>query len=248
MKRAQSWGLIYFLVTLMISMMVTTIILAQTAAPNAPSAPAAPGTPTAPGAPPAAAETAASKPLTAGHVIISLIDVFSQWCIPFIVLGIAGYAYFIKRVKVYEVFVEGAKEGFNVAVRIIPYLVAILFVIGIFRGGGAEGLINRLVAPVMNFFGVPASILPLCLIRPLSGGGARAVMIDIFKTYGPDSLDGLITSCIQGSTETTFYVIAVYFGSIGVRRTRYAVAACLLGDIAGMIASVIICKIWPWPF
>ncbi|OQB20227.1 MAG: Spore maturation protein B [candidate division BRC1 bacterium ADurb.Bin183] len=242
MKRFQSWGLIYFLMAMMISMMVTTIILAQTTAPSAPAAASAAQETS------AAAEPAESKPLTAGRIIISLIDVFSQWCIPLIVIGIAGYAYFIKRVKVYEVFVEGAKEGFNVAIRIIPYLVAILFVIGIFRGGGAEGLINRLVAPVMNYFGVPSSILPLCLIRPLSGGGARAVMIDIFKTYGPDSMDGLITSCIQGSTETTFYVLAVYLGAVGVRRTRYAVAACLSGDIAGMIASVIICKIWPWPF
>lgn len=181
--------------------------------------------------------------------IITLVDVFSQWCIPLIILGIAGYAYFVKRVKVYEVFIEGAKEGFNVAVKIIPYLVAILFTIAIFRAGGAEGLFKDLLKkPVQEFLGVPSSIIPLCFIRPLSGAGARAVMIDIFNTHGPDSMDGLIASCVQGSTETTFYVIAVYLGSIGVRKTRYAVPACLFGDLCGIIASIVICKLWPWPF
>ena len=188
------------------------------------------------------------KPASEFNPFTSLIDVFSQWCVPLIIFGIAGYAYALKKVKVYEVFVEGAKEGFNVAIRIIPYLVAILFTIGMFRAGGAEKLFIRLVEPVTNFVGVPPSILPLCLIRPLTGAGARAAMIDIFKQHGPDSIDGLIASCIQGSTETTFYVLAVYLGSIGVRRSRYAVGACLFGDFCGMVASVVICKLWPWPF
>lgn len=196
----------------------------------------------------AAAETAAPAELSFGMKIVKLIDVFSQWCIPFIILFIAGYAYLFKKVKVYEVFVEGAKEGFGVAVKIIPYLVAILFTIGIFRAGGAEQMLQRLVRPVTNYLGVPPSVLPLFFIRPLTGAGARAVMIDIFNEHGPDSLPGLIASCVQGSTETTFYVIAVYLGSVGVRNTRYAVAACLTGDICGMIASVFICRLWPWPF
>ena len=183
-----------------------------------------------------------------GGTIISFINVFSQWVVPLIIFSIALYAYAIKKVKVYEVFVEGAKEGFHVAVRIIPYLVAILFTIGMFRAGGAEQLLKRLVQPITSALGVPPSLLPLFFIRPLTGAGARAVMIDIFNNYGPDSMDGLIASCVQGSTETTFYVIAVYLGSIGVRRTRYAVSACLIGDVCGMIASVIICKLWPWPF
>jgi len=188
------------------------------------------------------------NPRTFGGAIITLIDIFSQWCIPLIIFGIAGYAYLVKKVKVYEVFVEGAKEGFNVAIRIIPYLIAILFTIGIFRAGGAEKLLIMIVKPVTDFLGVPPSVLPLCFIRPLTGAGARAVMIDIFNNYGPDSLDGLIASCIQGSTETTFYVIAVYLGSIGVRNVRYAVGPCLIGDVCGMIASVVICRLWPWPF
>jgi spore maturation protein B len=228
MKRSFFMGFLWMTLTALLLLTLTTLLTAQNAA-----------------------QTVAQTPprsLTTGRVFMSLIDVFSQWCIPLIIFAIAGYAYFLKKVKVFEVFVEGAKEGFNVAVRIIPYLVAILFTIGIFRAGGAEGIINGIIAPVMTFLGVPPSILPLCLIRPLSGAGARGVMIDIFKQYGPDSMDGLIASVIQGSTETTFYVIAVYLGSIGVRKTRYAVPACLTGDIAGMIASVIICKLWPWPF
>jgi spore maturation protein B len=193
-------------------------------------------------------QTQTQPPKPPFNPFTSIMDLFSQWCIPLIIFGIAFYAYAIKRVKVYEVFVEGAKEGFNVAIRIIPYLIAILFTIGMFRAGGAEKIFIRLAQPITIFFGIPPSILPLCFIRPLSGAGARAIMIDIFKNYGPDSLDGLIASCVQGSTETTFYVIAVYLGSISVRKTRYAVPACLFGDLCGMIASVIICKIWPWPF
>jgi spore maturation protein B len=228
MKRSFIMGFLWMTLTALFLLTLTTLLTGQNTAQTA--------------------VQTTPRSLTTGRVFMSLIDVFSQWCIPLIIFAIAGYAYFLKKVKVFEVFVEGAKEGFNVAVRIIPYLVAILFTIGIFRAGGAEGIINGIIAPVMTFLGVPPSILPLCLIRPLSGAGARGVMIDIFKQYGPDSMDGLIASVIQGSTETTFYVIAVYLGSIGVRKTRYAVPACLTGDIAGMIASVIICKLWPWPF
>jgi len=194
------------------------------------------------------AKTERPKPTPKFNPVTSVIDVFSQWCIPLIIFGIIGYAFFFKKVKVYEVFVDGAKEGFNVAIRIIPYLLAILFTIGIFRAGGAEKILIKMMEPVTSLLGIPPSILPLCLVRPLTGAGARGVMVDIFKQYGPDSLDGLIASCIQGSTETTFYVLAVYLGSVGVRRTRYAVGACLFGDLCGMIASVAICKLWPWSF
>ena len=174
------------------------------------------------------------------------VNVVSQWVIPLIIFGIAGFAY-VRGVKVYERFVEGAKEGFNVAVMIIPYLVAILFAIGMFDKGGAMDLMYFIFKPFTSIIGMPPAILPLAIIRPLTGGGARGVMLDIFDNYGPDSIEGLIASALQGSTETTFYVIAVYLGSIGVRRTRYAVPACLTGDIVGIIASVIICNIWFGP-
>jgi spore maturation protein B len=184
---------------------------------------------------------------TMASTLMTTIDIFSQWCIPLIILSITLYAY-CRKVKVYEVFVEGAKEGFNVAVMIIPYLVAILVAIGLFRSGRAMDVFESIVKPVTNLINMPPSILPLCFIRPLSGSGARGLMIEIFKEYGPDSFDGLIASCIQGSTETTFYVLAVYFGAVGVRNSRHAVPACLIGDIVGMIASVLICQIWPWRF
>jgi spore maturation protein B len=181
------------------------------------------------------------------RTIFNGVDILSQWAIPLIILAIGFFAY-MRKVAVYEKFVEGAKEGFNVAVMIIPYLVAILVAIGMFREGKAMGLFEYVVRPITNLLGMPVGVVPLVLIRPLSGSGARTLMIDIFKQYGPDSLEGLIASCIQGSTETTFYVLAVYFGAVGVRRTRYAVAACLTGDIIGFIASVLICQVWPWPF
>jgi spore maturation protein B len=181
------------------------------------------------------------------QTIFTGVDIGSQWAIPLIILIIGFYAY-ARRVKVYESFVEGAKEGFNVAVMIIPYLVAILVAIGMFRAGKAMSIFEFLVRPITNLIGMPAGVLPLVFIRPLSGSGARTLMIDVFKQYGPDSLEGLIASCIQGSTETTFYVLAVYFGAVGVRRTRYAVPACLIGDVVGIIASVVICRVWPWQF
>lgn len=175
------------------------------------------------------------------NYLMAYIDFFSQWCIPLLIFIICVYAY-IRKVKVYEVFVTGAKEGFSTAIMIIPYLVAILFAIGMFRAGGAEQIVTDFIKPLTSKLGIPSSILPLMIIRPLSGGGARGVMLDIFKQYGPDSIDGLIASCIQGSTETTFYVIAVYLGSIGVRKTRYAIPVCLFGDLIGFLASVVICN------
>lgn len=171
------------------------------------------------------------------------VDTFSQWVIPLVILFIGGIGY-LRGVKVYESFVEGAKEGFNIAIMIIPYLVAILFAVALFDTGGAMKLLAFILQPITNLLGMPPAILPLAIIRPLTGAGARGVMLNIFDEYGPDSIEGLIASVLQGSTETTFYVLAVYLGSVGIRRTRYAVPACLTGDIVGIIASVIICNLW----
>jgi spore maturation protein B len=167
---------------------------------------------------------------------------FSNWAIPVIFFLILGFAA-IKRVRVYEVFVDGAKEGFNVAVKIIPYLVAILVAIGIFRASGAmDGLIAAL-SPALQPLGVPPEVLPMALVRPLSGSGSLGVMSEGLKTYGPDSLIGNMLSTMMGSTETTFYVLAVYFGSVAVRRTRHALPAALLGDLAGLTMAVFICNL-----
>ncbi len=172
-------------------------------------------------------------------------DITSQWVIPVVVFVIMLIAY-ARKVAVYEAFVDGAKEGFDVAIMIIPYLVAILFAIAMFRAGGGEKGFTWLMEKtgLPSLLGMPSSIVPLAMIRPLSGSGARGVMLDIFATHGVDSFDGFAASVIQGSTETTFYVLAVYFGSVGIKRMRHAVPACLTGDIIGIIASVLISRAW----
>jgi spore maturation protein B len=167
---------------------------------------------------------------------------FSNWAIPVIFFLILGFGA-IKRVRVYEVFVDGAKEGFNVAVKIIPYLVAILVAIGIFRASGAMGGLIAALSPALQPLGVPPEVLPMALVRPLSGSGSLGVMSEGLKTYGPDSLIGNMLSTMMGSTETTFYVLAVYFGSVAVRRTRHALPAALLGDLAGLTMAVFICNL-----
>jgi len=148
----------------------------------------------------------------------------------------------LKGVKVYENFVEGAKEGFQVAVTIIPYLVAILVAIGMFRGAGGIDLITSWLRPALAAVKFPPELVPMCLMRPLSGSGSLGIFSELVKQFGPDSLIARTAGTIYGSTETTFYVVAVYFGSIGIRRTRHSIAAGLIADLAGIIASVIICR------
>jgi spore maturation protein B len=172
-----------------------------------------------------------------------LINAASNWIVPLMILGIPLYAYAARRIRVYESFIEGAKEGFQIGVRIIPYLVAILVAIGMFRASGAMDWLTWILRPVVSWVGFPAEALPSSLMRPLSGSAAFALSSDIFKQYGPDSYIGRLVSVIQGSSETTFYVMAVYFGSIGVRRTRYTLAASLITDLSGIVAAFIVCRL-----
>lgn len=172
----------------------------------------------------------------------NIINGISALAIPIVILIIPTYAY-LKKVKVYEVFVEGAKEGFNIGVRIIPFLVAILGAIGVFRESGAMHLLVTVLGPILDKVGMPPETLTMALMRPLSGSGALGVMTELIKTHGPDSFIGKLSSTMMGSTETTFYVLAVYFGSIGIKRDRHAVPAALLGDLAGIAASVFICNL-----
>ena len=144
--------------------------------------------------------------------------------------------------KVYEEFVEGAKEGFKTSVMIIPYLVAILVAIGMFREAGGIKMLSDLLKPALDAVGFPTELLPMSLVRPLSGSGSLGLFSDIVKEFGPDSLLARTAGTIFGSTETTFYVIAVYFGAVGVKRTRHAIPAGLIADAVGIIASVIICR------
>lgn len=166
-------------------------------------------------------------------------EAFSLYAVPVILLGIPAYGMF-KGVRVYESFTDGAKEGFTNAIRIIPFLVAMLVAIGVLRASGALGYFAQLVSPITGFIGMPSEVLPMALMRPLSGGGANGIMVDLFKTYGPDSLIGRMASVISGSTDTTLYIIAVYFGAVGVKKVRYSLGAGLLADLAGILAAVFV--------
>lgn len=152
-----------------------------------------------------------------------------------------------KKINVYNAFVEGAKEGFTTAVRIIPYLVAILVAIGVFRASGCMDYLIKGIANLVNLCGINSDFvgaLPTALMKPLSGSGARGLMVDAMNTYGADSFVGRLSCIFQGSTDTTFYILAVYFGSVGVVRTRHAVPCGLLADLAGIIAAILICYLF----
>jgi spore maturation protein B len=167
----------------------------------------------------------------------TLMSVLSVVAIPLVMLVFLGWGV-AKKVKVYEVFVEGAKDGFNVAVRIIPYLVAMLAAIGIFRASGALDLLVAVLQPVTSLIGMPPEVLSMAFMRPLSGSGSIGIMTELMKTHGPDSLIGVMASTMYGSSETTFYVLAVYFGSVAVKNTRHAVPVGLIADVAGMLTAV----------
>ena len=164
----------------------------------------------------------------------------APWIVPGILVSLLGFG-FSRRVRVYECFVEGAKDGFQVALRIIPYLVAILVAVGMFRASGAMEMLIRPLSLLTKPLGLPAEALPMALLRPLSGSGAYGILASIIndQAIGPDSYAGYLVSTLQGSTETTFYVLAVYFGAVQVRRIRHALIAGLSADVAGVIGAVI---------
>jgi spore maturation protein SpmA/spore maturation protein SpmB len=182
----------------------------------------------------------------AGIVALVPLTVFygraiAPWIIPGLMVGLLGFGA-MRRVNVYEVFVEGAKDGFRVALRIIPYLVAILVAVAMFRSSGAMDLLIQPLGAVTSLVGLPADALPMALLRPLSGSGAYGVLASIIQNpaIGPDSYTGYLVSTFQGSTETTFYVLAVYFGAVHIRRIRHALVAALSADIAGIAGAVFI--------
>ncbi|MDQ7074966.1 MAG: nucleoside recognition domain-containing protein [Gammaproteobacteria bacterium] len=162
---------------------------------------------------------------------------FSSLILPLLIVAIIVYG-LLKKVPVYEEFVIGAKEGFATAVQIIPNLVAILFAIGMFRASGAMEFIATLLAPLFELTGFPSELLPMAIFRPLTGSGSVAILAELIQTHGEESLIVKMAAIMFGSTETTFYVIAVYFGAIGVHKIRYAVQAGLIADFAGMAAAV----------
>jgi spore maturation protein SpmA len=170
-------------------------------------------------------------------------DIFNSWLMPLLAVGIALFG-LSARVKVYDSLIEGAREGFQIVVMIIPFLVAILVAIGVFQASGALDLVLTVFAPVTSLIGFPVEALPMAIMRPLSGQGALGVMTATMQTYGPDSFIGYLVSVISGSTETTFYVLALYCGSIRLRATRHAVFACIAADIGGALAALFWCRVF----
>ena len=167
----------------------------------------------------------------------------SPWIIPGLMVILLSFGV-ARRVRIYEVFVDGARDGFQVAIRIIPYLVAILVAVGMLRSSGALEVLVNAISPVTTLVGMPGEALPMALLRPLSGSGAYGILASIINdpAVGPDSYAGYLVSTLQGSTETTFYVLAVYFGAIGIRRVRHAMWAALTADFAGIVGAVAICS------
>ena len=173
-------------------------------------------------------------------MIRATLEAISLWAIPVLLVFIPLIG-MIRKVKVYDVFVDGAKEGFGVAVNIIPFLVGLLVAIGMFRASGAMDLLTAALKPLMAATGFPAELFPLAILRTLTGSGSLALTTDLIKTHGPDSLMARMAATLYGSSETTFYVLAVYFGAVGVKRTRHAVPAALVGDVVAAIATVAVC-------
>jgi len=169
-----------------------------------------------------------------------IIGVVSVFVLPALIVGIPLYGLF-RRVPVYESFVEGGKEGFGLAVRIIPYIVAILFAIGMFRASGAMEALASGLGPLLAFIGMPPEVLPMAIVRPLTGSGSVAIVADLAAQHGESSLITRMAATMFGSTETTFYVIAVYFGAVNVSKARHALAAGLIADAAAMLFAVWMC-------
>lgn len=176
-------------------------------------------------------------------MFISILEAISTYAIPFIIISFVTFGLF-KKVKVYESFTEGAKEGFHTAVRIIPFLVAMLVAIGVFRASGAMELLTRTLSPITKLIGMPGEVLPMAIMRPLSGGGAQGLMAELVTTHGPESLIGRMSAVMMGSTETTLYVLAVYFGSVAIKKPRHALTVGLLADLSGILAAVFVTRLF----
>lgn len=171
-----------------------------------------------------------------------IISLVSTWLIPLVVLFILIFALY-KKVPAYELFVEGGKDGIKIAISLLPFLVGMIVAINILRSSGALEAFIHLISPLLIKIGIPPDIIPLALVRPISGTAALSVTTELIQTHGPDSFIGRLASTMQGSTDTTLYVLTVYFGAVGIKRIRYALKVGLIADLIGIIASVIIVTI-----
>jgi len=172
----------------------------------------------------------------------SVIIALTKYAVPLIFIVIISVGLF-KKIKVYDCFLEGAAEGIEVTVKLLPTLVGVMTAVGVFRASGALDYIIFVLKPLAEILGIPAETMPLAILRPFSGSASLALVADIFKVYGPDSYIGRVAATMMGSTETTFYTLAVYFGSVGVKNIRYSLAAALIADAVGIVASALICTI-----
>lgn len=174
--------------------------------------------------------------------MMDTMSIITAAIIPIFIVVIIGYASF-KRVNVYDNFILGAQEGIETVFRILPYIIGMLFAINIFRASGALDILNNVLHPVLNLLGIPKELTPLALLRPFSGSASLSLLADIYKQFGADSLVGRIASTMMGSTETIFYTVALYYGSIQIKKTKYTIPAALLSSLAGIIAAIFICNI-----
>lgn len=174
--------------------------------------------------------------------MIAVLNAISEYAIPMVLLFIPLYA-LIKGVKVYSVFTEGAKDGLTTAITIVPYLVCMLGALGMFRASGAMDWLVKAINPITSLIGLPGEVLPMGIMRSFSGGGAEGMMSDLITTFGTQSQIGRIASVALGSTETTFYIVAVYFGCVGITNVRHSIIAGLLGDVASLIAAAVIVNV-----
>ncbi len=172
----------------------------------------------------------------------AFISIISSWSIPLIIFFILSYGVF-KKVNIYEVFTEGAREGIKTTLNIFPFILAMLIAINIIQASGAMDIIVKGLRPLIEFLNIPVDVIPLLFLRPLSGSASLSYTAYLLNEYGPDSFIGKLASTIQGSTETTFYVLAVYFGAVGIKKYRYSLLVGLLSDIAVFFAAIFICKL-----
>ncbi len=174
--------------------------------------------------------------------MVTLLSTISVWLVPIFITAVLLVGMF-KGVAVFDEFVEGAKEGFSMTVRLLPFLLAMLVAISILRASGALDAFTGALSPLLSRLEWPVETVPLALLRPMSGSGAMALTADILKRFGPDSYIGMVASTMQGSTDTTLFIITVYFGSVGVKRIRHAMWAGLAADGAAMVTAVVLCRL-----
>ncbi|HET7560463.1 MAG TPA: nucleoside recognition domain-containing protein [Limnochordia bacterium] len=169
----------------------------------------------------------------------------AAFAIPALLVGIVLFGVW-RRIDVFEAFIEGANEGLLLVVRIVPYIIAIYLAIGLFRDSGALDMLTAALGPVLTWLGIPGPILPVLLVRPMSGSASFGLIADVLKRYGPDSLIGHMASILHSSSDTTLFVLALYCGAVGIRNTRYALPVLLVGDAVGFAAAIIVAHLWPW--